>query len=205
MQKVKRSWLMNASMSYSEYRELLDDLLLANKTTGNDQTEERIEYAKLNQKRMKRLDKATMPSGHATYKLNCKVGVMVITEGWCGDSAQIVPWYEQYIDLYQPEVKSYFSLRDDNPEVMNNFLTNELRGIPKFVFFNEDNLDVLQLWGPRPEKIQQWFMQIKVDQPGLTKEEYSFQLHQFYTTDKGAEIIANLNQIFSGLSDSFTI
>lgn len=200
MQKIKRSWLNDVSMSYSEYRELLDDLLLANKTTGDDQSEERISYASLNQKRMQRLDKATMPTGLSSFKINAKVGVMIITEGWCGDSAQIVPWFEQYLELYQPEVKSYFILRDDNPQVMDSFLTNGTRGIPKFVFFNEETLDVLALWGPRPEKIQQWFLSMKEEQPGLSKDEYGLQLHQFYTKDKGHEIIADLQRVFQTLS-----
>lgn len=200
MQKIKRRWLTDASMNYLEYRELLDDLLLANKTTGNDQTEERINYAALNQKRMQRLDKATMPTGLTSYKLKNKIGVMVITEGWCGDSAQIVPWYEQYIELYQPEVKSYFVLRDDNPEIMDQFLTNGTRGIPKFIFFNEDSLEVLYVWGPRPTNIQQWFLRMKEEQPGLTKEEYGLQLHSFYTKDKGNEIISDLQKLFVDLS-----
>ena len=187
-------------MSYSEYRELLDNLLLANKTTGNDQTEERISYATLNQKRMQRLDKATLPSGLPSFKLKHKIGVMVITEGWCGDSAQIVPWFEQYLDLYQPEVKPYFILRDDNPNIMDQFLTNGSQGIPKFVFFNEVTLDVIYLWGPRPEKIQNWFLQMRMDQPGLTKEEYGLNLHQYYTKNKGHEIIADLQSVFSTLS-----
>jgi len=45
------------SYSYQEYRALVSQLLLDNKSTGNEQSEALTNYSMLNDRRMKRLDK----------------------------------------------------------------------------------------------------------------------------------------------------
>ena len=52
------------SLSYSEYRQLVEGLVTENSTTGNEKTEDLAEYTKLNDRRMKRWDKTLkVPDG----------------------------------------------------------------------------------------------------------------------------------------------
>ncbi|TAE48641.1 MAG: thioredoxin family protein, partial [Cytophagales bacterium] len=49
--------LIKNAYSYKEYRQIADNLLLENKTTGFEQSEELTEYTRLNIQRMNRWDK----------------------------------------------------------------------------------------------------------------------------------------------------
>jgi hypothetical protein len=80
--------------TYLEYRKLLSDLLLEKKSTAAEQTEKLTHYSFLNEGRMKRLDKTLSLSKENTNKLKTlqkEYIWLVISEGWCGDAAQILP------------------------------------------------------------------------------------------------------------------
>ena len=85
---------LQKSITYSEYRAMIDRLMLENKTTGPNQSEELTEYAKLNIHRMNRLDKTVQLFPELTetlQQLQRDLTWVVLTEGWCGDAAQNVP------------------------------------------------------------------------------------------------------------------
>jgi len=63
---------------------------------------------------------------------------LVITEDWCGTSLAYVP---RVVKLLQghPEIDVRFFLRDENPDVMDQYLKRGLyRAIPVFAFFDAD-------------------------------------------------------------------
>jgi thioredoxin-like negative regulator of GroEL len=187
-------------LSYLQYRDLIDKLLADNKTTGLDQSEKNLNYAKLNQQRMHRLEKTIVLDESFTaifHKIDRAIEVLVITEGWCGDSAQICPWFNALENESNGKIKSYYLLRDEHPEIMDRFLTNGNRAIPKFVFFDPKTGEVLALSGPRPTAIQDWFLDTKAKFQDLTKDEIGLQLHQFYTKDKGHEILSDFKNILN--------
>lgn len=66
----------------------------------------------------------------------------MITEGWCGDAAQILPFINKISELNE-KIELKLVLRDQHPEVMDEFLTDGSRSIPKVVVLNKENLDVL--------------------------------------------------------------
>ena len=57
------------SHSYLEYRKLVSDLLLENKSTGNEQSEDLTNYSTLNETRMNRLDKTMKITEDNSLKL----------------------------------------------------------------------------------------------------------------------------------------
>ena len=82
------------SHSYPEYRKLITDLLLEKKSTGDEQSEDLTHYSELNETRMNRLDKTIKITEETSLKLKSLKSEyiwLVISEGWCGDAAQLLP------------------------------------------------------------------------------------------------------------------
>lgn len=80
---------------------------------------------------------------------------MVLTEPWCGDSAFLLPVIAEAATLTE-KVTLRILPRDDNLDIMDQYLTGGSRSIPKLVGFSEDG-DELFTWGPRPEGARQKF------------------------------------------------
>jgi Thioredoxin len=152
------------------------------RVTGNIQTAELLAYSKLNEKRMDRILKHG--KCNATSEVKKSKRWLVITEGWCGDSAQITPYL--YLFSQQNDAEIRVVLRDDNPAVMDLFLTHGSRSIPIIVMLDDHNQVVAQ-WGPRPlvlsDLVKGWKEQ------GLTKEEFNPLIHKWYADDKGNSCI----------------
>ncbi|MEM9834486.1 MAG: thioredoxin family protein [Bacteroidota bacterium] len=179
---------LKAGLSYAAYRELIDNLLSKNKTTGPNQSASYIEYTKLNVRRMHRVDKTLKlePELLAQLeKLDQPWIWVVLTEGWCGDAAQTVPVMAQAAEI-SPNIQLCLLLRDEHPKVMDAYLTNGGRSIPKLICLNE-NLEALGSWGPRPEPSQQLFDGFKERYGDKFRDHYaewSEQLQLWYARDR---------------------
>lgn len=177
--------LINDSMTYAEYRQLVDDLYDSSKTTGENHSESMLNYTKMNIQRMKRLDKKTTLNDStvaAANDLDKKQIWLTLTEGWCGDAAQILPVLNKIAEQ-NPNIDSRYILRDQNLKVMDQFLTNGSRSIPKTVILDAETLEVLDTWGPRPKELQEYFLAER------QKEDYkwsniSTELQRWYNKDK---------------------
>lgn len=86
---------------------------------------------------------------------------IVITEAWCGDSAQNLPVIAAIVNLNPEKIKLHILLRDENPELMDNYLTNGTRAIPKLIAVNETISKEAFVWGPRPLPAQEMLLQWK--------------------------------------------
>lgn len=123
---------LSDSRSYPEYRSFLTELLAEGKTTGPNQSDFYIEIATLNQQRMNRLDNRTklVPELMKSLDgLDRPYTFLVLTEGWCGDAAQIVPVLNKIVE-YSPNLEMRLILRDEHLELMDLFLTDNGRSIP---------------------------------------------------------------------------
>lgn len=175
-------------MTYLTYRNLIDSLILQNKTTGNDQSEEMINYAKLNIQRMNRLDKTTILNDNWNplfENLKSNLKWVVLTEGWCGDAAQILPVINKIAEASNGKIELELLLRDENLELMDKYLTNGGRAIPKLICYDENNKELWN-WGPRPKVTQELVNQLKENKVDLN--ELKRQLHLWYTHDKTLNI-----------------
>src|SRR5258708_38830316 len=75
---------------------------------------------------------------------------LVLTEGWCGDAAQSLPVMQALAQL-NPLIRLRTLLRDENLELMDQYLTNGVsRSIPKLFAMDTYSLTVLFTWSPRP-------------------------------------------------------
>lgn len=188
---------INEAYTYASYRELLDNLLQQGKTTGTNQSESMVNYATLNERRMKKWDKIGKIIPELMDKLmsiDQKITWLVVTEGWCGDAAQNLPFLNKMAEL-NPNIDLRFVLRDENLPLIDAFLTNGGRSIPKLIALDSE-LSVLGTWGPRPEPVQKAFLENKVSQE-RTGKEFTEYLHLWYAKDKGitlqGEILAILD------------
>lgn len=109
---------------------------------------------------------------------------MVLTEPWCGDSAQCLPYIAAFAAC-NPRIDLRILLRDQNPDIMDLYLTQGKRGIPKLVAFSEDGRELFQ-WGPRPKEAAQLFLEERA--AGRSKEEIFPNLHLWYARDHGRAI-----------------
>jgi len=177
------------SYSYPEYRTRIAQLLREGKTSGNTQSEALVKYSQLNSTRMNRLDKTLAITEEFTNQLRNIKGKylwLVLTEGWCGDAAQIVPVMNKMAMLSEG-IELKFLFRDENDELMNKFLTNGTKGIPKLIILDKTTLEVLGDFGPRPKGAAQFLLQYKATH-GLIDENAKAELQLWYFHNKGIEI-----------------
>ena len=128
---IERS--LDNSFSYNEYRNHLSQLLQQGLTSGETQSEERVHFSTLNEVRMNRLDKTMQLPNELKDRLAglTKEHIMlVISEGWCGDAAQIVPVINKIAEATD-KLELRIVLRDENDALMNEYLTNGTRSIPR--------------------------------------------------------------------------
>jgi thiol-disulfide isomerase/thioredoxin len=190
---------INKAYTYSSYRTLLDELLKENKTTGDDQSLDMLNYAKLNIQRMKRIDKTIQLSAElvkTVSELPEKITCLVITEGWCGDAAQIVPVLAKIAEKYPNKIDLRLILRDENPEIMDKYLTNGTRSIPKVIFLDSELTEITN-WGPRPKKGQEIINNMKA--MGYGYDYWKGELHTWYTFDKQKTIQAEMNDVLKSI------
>lgn len=173
--------LLNNSLNYTSYRNLINTLLSEGKTTGNNQDASMIEYTKLNVQRMNRIDKTTVIVEEFKGLIKNKQHWVLISEGWCGDAANTVPaiakmcTFAEMIDLH-------ILLRDDNSEVMDEYLTNGARSVPMLIVLDE-NYNELFVWGPRPAELQNEVMEFK-KRKNFEIEELKKNVQMWYLNDK---------------------
>jgi hypothetical protein len=174
------------SITYNEYRNTIDALLKEGKSTGNEQSEALTHYSELNVTRMNRLDKTIKITPEFTQQLQqCQNNYiwLVISEGWCGDAAQLVPVFHKMAEL-SPRIELKIALRDDNDDLMHLFLTNGSRSIPKLIIIDKNTLEVLGDFGPRPEGAKQLILDYKAEH-GVVDETAKTNLQLWYLHDKG--------------------
>jgi hypothetical protein len=174
------------SLSYTEYRGHISQLLKEGLSTGDTQSEDLTHYSTLNEVRMNRLDKTLhIPQEirDRLDKLHTKHTLMVISEGWCGDAAQIVPVIEKLAEA-SDKLDLRIALRDQNPQLMDAYLTNGARSIPKLVLVETDTLTVRGSWGPRPHDAAKLILDAK-EKFGHIPDKAKADLQKWYLQDKG--------------------
>lgn len=175
---------INNRYTYEEYLKLSENLVEEKKTTGASQSEALIEYTKLNYFRMTRVDKTMVirsDAKEAVKSISEKNYWVLITEPWCGDAAQTVPIIGNLAAL-NSNIELIVALRDENPEIMDKYLTNGTRSIPMLISLN-NNFEEEWHWGPRPRPAQSMVIENK-ETKVFAPDEMKKQVQLWYTEDK---------------------
>ncbi len=187
---------LKTGYNYTDYRDLVIDLVAKESTTGNDKSEAMANYTMLNDKRMKRWDKTIKLSESTLTRLaNFKGNVtwIVITESWCGDAAHVVPAIAKLAEQSE-NITLKLVLRDTNDDLMNQFLTNGGKSIPKLIMIDSETGEVLNTFGPRPVAATKLVADYKAKH-GMITPEFKEDLQGWYNKDKGQSTIEDLLQM----------
>jgi hypothetical protein len=120
-------------------------------------TEEYVAGMSVNQTEMKKIIEQFSLTKEERNRLEALKGkglkVIVLTEDWCGDALLNNPILLKIAEEIDMDVR--FLLRDQNLELMDQYLTNgTARSIPIYIFINNEGEEVA-VWGPRASKIQE--------------------------------------------------
>ncbi|MEC7265678.1 MAG: thioredoxin family protein [Bacteroidota bacterium] len=185
-------------MDCPQYREMVHDYALHGKTTGEIQSEPRINFTQLNDRRMTRWDKTFKLPEEALQKLsklNRELIFLAITESWCGDAAASLPIVNKIAES-SSKISLKVVLRDEYPDLMDAFLTHGSRSIPKVIVLDNHNQTIVGEWGPRPQGAAQMVEDCKKEHGELT-DACKQELQVWYNKDKGEEILSELLQLLA--------
>lgn len=199
MEKIIQNSLKTAQ-SYNEYKEMVLQLINEGKSTGDNQNENLYNFTKLNNQRMKRLDKQTKLSEDAlgkTKRIQKDFTWLVLTESWCGDAAQTLPVINKFAEANE-KIDLKVVLRDENEDLMNQFLTNGSKSIPKLIVLDNASNEVVGSWGPRSEMAAKMVTDYK-NKNGKIDEQFKIDLQNWYNSDKGVNIEKELVDLINAL------
>ena len=165
-------------ISYHEYKAEMAKDFLENKD------EKVTAYIKLNQSRMNRVEKTYTISPeikNQLLSLRHKTTWLIITEHWCGDASQNLPVFNAITEASNGNIEMKLVYRDQNPELMNDYLTNGSKSIPKLIQLDK-HLNVTGIWGPRPSVAQKLVKELKSNPD--TANDYAKKLHLWYANNK---------------------
>ena len=183
-------------MTFAEYIRLIDDLLLEGKTTGENQSEAMFNYGKLNRQRMKRLENTVKLNDSLKEKVRSveqKMIWLIITEGWCGDAAQNIPVIEKIV-AENVNIETRYVLRDENLELMDAYLTNNARSIPKLICLDAETFEEIGTWGPRAKTAMNYFYEMR--EQGIEKPQMMENLQRWYLQDDEQSIQKEFENLF---------
>lgn len=194
------------SQSYQDYRNMVKQLVENNSTTGEDKSEAMINYTMLNDRRMKRWDKTVKIPQEIQDRIaefNEKITWLVLTESWCGDAAHLMPVMNKIAELNN-NIDFRVILRDENDELMNQFLTNGSKSIPKLIMIDNASGEVINSYGPRPDEATKMVNDYKKEHSVLTPE-FKEDLQRWYNKDKGQSTLKDLTAMLSELEPNFSL
>lgn len=185
-------------LTYQEYIDWVDQMVENKQTSGSNQSEVLVDFTALNQRRMKRLNKTLKINEELlkAIKTGPKQTWWVITEAWCGDSAQNLPVIGNIAQASAGTVELNIIIRDENPALMDQYLTNGGAAIPKLIAFDENGKELFTL-GPRPKPAAQLAKEWKTNPNGRSHDDFERELHTWYAKDKSQTIQEELLQLLT--------
>lgn len=153
------------------------------------------EYIHLNQRRMHRVEKTYVVSNtikEQLSRLTDPINWLVITEHWCGDASQSLPVLQRIAEASESKINLRMIYRDEHPALIEAFLTNGTKSIPKLVQLDE-KMNLTGIWGPRPAPAQQLVKILKANPD--TAATYANELHLWYAKNKQQAIEEELQQL----------
>lgn len=187
-------------MIYSDYLKRTEDYIKSTNYESLDEIERnRYDTISLNLHRSRRISKTYSP-GENIIELISNITSpqlwMVITEDWCGDSAQNLPYISSLAELNN-NINLRILLRDENTDIMDHYLTNGTsRSIPILVVFDEYGEELFK-WGPRPKEAKDLVLELKSQ--GYSKKDFIEKLHYWYAKNRGENIEMELINLIANL------
>ena len=180
----------NNAISYETYFQDTENKVKQLEIATSKEDKDYYNYYHLGVTRMARLNKTYKPQEELLDLLKSKNfngKILIIAEGWCGDASMTVPVVAHFFQGHN-EVK--ITYRDQN-DLIDQFLTNGGKSIPIVIILDENN-NVINHWGPRPEYGNILLAKYKEDPENYTKEQFHNDLQVYYSKNKGQDIIKEI-------------
>ncbi|KAA3625266.1 MAG: thioredoxin family protein [Flavobacterium sp.] len=187
---------LKAAFNYNTYRNDVSELASKGLSSGIQQSEANADYTRLNDARMRRLDKTIRVPEKIEERFRNFQGDqtwLVITESWCGDAAQSIPAMNKLATLSE-DIDLKLIYRDSHPELMDAFLTNGARSIPKLIAIDNESGNIINEWGPRPSAATVMAENYKAEHGNLSAS-FKQDLQVWYNKDKGLTTIQDLAEL----------
>lgn len=182
---MEKYW--NQAITFSEYMNVAKQRV--ENPVDNDNYND---YYELGLQRMERTLKTFKVNPEMLENLKSKNfdgKVLIISEPWCGDASATVPAVSEFFATAGIEVKIF--LRDFDPSLIDQFLTNGTQSIPKIVLLNSD-FTVKNVWGPRPKYGTELLRKFKENEETYPREEFYNDLQVYYAKNRGADAIEEI-------------
>lgn len=189
------------AVEYNAYMDAFEKAVEVNSVLPEAEQIPKFQYYTLNLQRARRIYKTyklTDDIVAALKALEKPVHWLIITEPWCGDSSQILSVLQRIAEESAGKLQLHLLYRDQNPELIDQFLTNGSRSIPKLVQLN-DRFELTGEWGARPAEAQALVNKLKAE--GMAHDEFIVHLHKWYAADKAqalskemAKLLGKANQ-----------
>ena len=174
-------------MNYSEYTALFEEIIKSEQPQPPYDNPDYLEYTRLNYSRMTRWNKTLQLDEElvdALKGLDRQQHWIIIVEPWCGDVAHTLPFLVRLAEQ-SPKVTYELQLRDSEPFLINSYLTNGTKSIPKLIVRDAEGADLF-IWGARPEAAQQMMNELKA--ANTDWETVKVELQNWYNRDKGVSL-----------------
>lgn len=180
---LEKFW--NEGLTFQEYVDLAKD-----KAENTPESDDYAKYYVLGWQRIQRTMKTIKSLPELQEKVKNKdFKLLIISEPWCGDASTTVPAVATFFGEMNIPVKIF--LRDTDTDLIDQFLTDGTRSIPKVLVLNAAN-EVQAVWGPRPAYGLDLLKKFKQDPEAYPREEFYNDLQVYYAKNKGKDAIEEI-------------
>ncbi len=127
--------------------------------------------------------------------------LLVLAEDWCGDASNTVPVMARITEV-TPNVEMRILKRDENLELMDRYLTDGGRAIPKAILLDE-SYNPVGAWGPRPSELQA-FMKAEIARGERERSEIYKDARRWYAQDRCDSTLRELSELFRQAAETST-
>ncbi len=183
-------------MNWTEYTSKFASILDGTFTEKPYDNAEYMEYVKLNNSRLNRWNKKLeIPEDAMAIIKNIDEPQtwILIVEHWCGDAANLAPVINKIAEANE-NITLDIQLRDSEPFLIEQYLTNGGKSVPKLIVRDSKGEDLFT-WGPRPAECQEMVMKNK--DADMTAHEKKHAIQLWYNVDKGQSAFNELATLIS--------
>ena len=191
--------LVDGGFTYPEFIQFTEQLVGENRTTGANQSEEYLAYTRMCLQRMVRWNKTSKVSeelAQLVRRVNRPQVWLLITEAWCGDAAQSIPHLAK-LAACNPLISLKIVLRDEHPKLMDAYLTNGNRSVPKLIAITADLQQELFTWGPKPKYLMDRLSAFKQNPKGRSYADFLKDAHLWYAKNKQKDLETEIYPLIS--------
>jgi len=184
---------LQKGIEYAGYIQKVNEQLQKLKTEGD--TSGYAHYYELGLARMERIHKTFQLNDEqkkALKDIDPNFELLTISEGWCGDASQILPVAD--VVMKELGVQQKIVFRDENPELMDAYLTDGARSIPILIGVDTSGYELFR-FGPRPAHGMDLLRKHKENPEAYNADQFHKDLQVWYNQDKGESIVRELVQV----------